>query len=64
VNGGNPTYFKAAPLVVHMPNCARFRKGGTNEVEGIMPTIPIALSEMDEAEQKAALTGLMEGMAR
>ena len=64
VNGGNPTYLKVAPLVVHMPNCARFRKDGTNEVEGIMPTIPIALSQMDETGQKAALARLLESMAR
>lgn len=60
VDGGNPTFLRVAPLVVHMSNCARFRKDGTNEVEGIDPTMSIPLSQLDEAGQKAALAKLIE----
>ena len=60
VDGGNPTYFRVAPLVVRMPNCARFRKDGTNEVEGIEPAIKIPLSQMKRAEKKVALAKLIE----
>lgn len=62
VNGGNPSYLRVAPLVVHMPNCARFRKDGSNEVDGIKPDIPIALSEMEDAQQRMALGALLARM--
>ena len=32
VNGGDPSYMKAVPLALRMPNCARFLMDGTNEI--------------------------------
>jgi hypothetical protein len=38
VDGGTRTRLRAIPRDVRMPNCARFLKDGTNEIEGVAPT--------------------------
>lgn len=37
VNGGGRIHLKTAPFDVMAPNCARFLKNGTNEIEGLTP---------------------------
>ena len=51
VNGGNPLVLRVIPFTVHMPNCARFRSNGVNEVEGIAPTVTIPLSDMQDEDK-------------
>jgi hypothetical protein len=38
-----------------MPDCARFRIDGTNEIEGIEPDVPLPWSELNGAERARAL---------
>ncbi len=60
VDGGKPSYFKAVPLAVHMPNCARFLMDGTNEIEGIKPDLPLPM-EGDDAAFAAGLRKALGG---
>ena len=55
VGGGGRIRLQAAPFDVMAPNCARFLRDGTNEVEGIAPDIGISLSGGGAAQQAAAL---------
>lgn len=55
VGGGGRIRLRTAPFDVKAPNCARFLRDGTNEVEGIAPDIEVSLSEGGDAEQAAAL---------
>ena len=41
VNGGAPIALRAAPLILKMPNCARFAANGRNEIEGWQPDISL-----------------------
>lgn len=43
----------ASGLAVRMPNCARIRRDGTNEVAGITPDLPVAWEESDPALRRA-----------
>ena len=47
VNGGAPVALEAAPLVLKMPNCARFTAAGRNEIEGWPPDIALPDPETD-----------------
>jgi hypothetical protein len=59
VNGGTRTPLRAVPRDVHMPNCARFLRDGTNEIEGIAPDVALP---MDDPEKiVAALARLPAG---
>ena len=40
-NGGNPVKLKNSGLTVWMPDCARLRKDGSNEFEGVKPDYPV-----------------------
>ncbi|WP_170319550.1 S41 family peptidase [Polyangium spumosum] len=53
VNGGGRFALREIGFDVHMPNCARFRADGTNEVEGITPDISLPLDEADEKKMTA-----------
>lgn len=55
VDGGNPFVLRVIPFTVHMPNCARYRSNGVNEVEGIAPDIAIPLSELDDEQKTQAM---------
>lgn len=59
VDGGRVSRFVASPFQVKMPNCARFLKDGTNEIEGIAPDIALPMDKPDEAA--AALARLLAG---
>jgi len=41
VNGGAPIALRAFPLILKMPNCARFAADGRNEIEGWRPDIAL-----------------------
>jgi hypothetical protein len=42
-----------------MPDCARYRRDGTNEVEGVKPDVEIAWSEMDGGSRARALVAAL-----
>ena len=49
VDGGTRTRLSAIPRDVRMPNCARFLKDGTNEIEGIAPDVALPMDKPEEA---------------
>jgi hypothetical protein len=55
LDGGLPLVLPNSGLEVWMPDCARFRIDGTNEIEGIEPDAPIAWSDLDGSERARAL---------
>jgi len=54
-DGGLPLKLPNSGLAVWMPDCARFRIDGTNEIEGIEPDVPIPWSELGGSERARAL---------
>ena len=54
-DGGLPLTLPNSRLEVWMPDCARYRIDGTNEIEGIEPDDPIAWSELDGSDRARAL---------
>ena len=62
-DGGLPIELPHSGLVVWMPDCARYRIDGMNEIEGIEPDVPLAWSELDAAERAAAVAQLPSGNA-
>ena len=61
IDGGLPIELPHSGLVVRMPDCARFRIDGTNEVEGIEPDIAIPWSELGGSERARALVEALAG---
>jgi hypothetical protein len=59
VNGGTRTSLAVLPVDVRMPNCARFLKDGTNEIEGIAPDVALPMEEPERAAE--ALARLLAG---
>jgi C-terminal processing protease CtpA/Prc len=57
-DGGLPIELPNSGLVVWMPDCARYRIDGRNEIEGIDPDVALAWSELDAAERAAAVAQL------
>jgi len=55
LDGGLPLELPNSGLAVWMPDCARFRIDGTNEIEGVEPDVAIAWSELGGAERARAL---------
>ena len=49
VDGGTRTRLSAFSRDVRMPNCARFLKDGTNEIEGIAPDVALPMDKPEEA---------------
>lgn len=49
-NGGINLKLKNSGLIVKIPDCARYLRDGTNEVEGISPDIEIDMSRMKSFE--------------
>lgn len=49
INGGAPVRLRAAPLILRMPNCARFFASGRNEIEGWSPDIALPRARDDPA---------------
>ena len=54
VDGGTRTRLRVLPRDVRMPNCARFLKEGTNEIEGIAPDVALPMDEPDKAAETLA----------
>lgn len=54
VDGGTRTRLRALPRDVRMPNCARFLRDGTNEIEGIAPDVELPMREPDKAADALA----------
>lgn len=57
-NGGNPTTLRNSGLVVWMPDCARLRKDGSNEFEGIQPDIVVNWGSDRESRTVALIAAL------
>lgn len=60
INGGIQSRLPHSGLVVKMPDCARFRASGENELAGLEPDVPLASA----AELKQTLSRLASGNLR
>lgn len=49
-----PTVLPHSRLRYRMPNCIRLRRGGSNEVAGMEPDLPVAAVEGESARRRAA----------
>ncbi|MGH7606389.1 MAG: S41 family peptidase, partial [Gemmatimonadales bacterium] len=58
-DGGLPIELPNSGLVVWMPDCARFRIDGTNEIEGIEPDIPLPWSDLNGADRARSLAEVL-----
>lgn len=54
-NGGTPTTLANSKAVLEVPDCVRFRRDGSNEVNGIVPDVVVGLRFDDGAAFKARL---------
>jgi len=59
LNGGLPLELPNSGLAVWMPDCARFRIDGTNEIEGIEPDIPLPWSDLSGADRARSLVEVL-----
>jgi hypothetical protein len=59
LDGGLPLELPNSGLEVWMPDCARFRIDGTNEIEGIDPDIPVPWSDLGGSERARALVAAL-----
>jgi hypothetical protein len=64
-DGGTPTTLKNSRAVLSVPDCARFRADGTNEVRGIRPDVLVGWRGTDGPGRRAedfakALPGIIE----
>ncbi len=55
VGGGIPATLPNSGLVVRMPDCARLRADGTNEIAGVEPDVDLGWSDLDDAGRARAL---------
>lgn len=55
MDGGLPLELPNSGWVVRMPDCARFRIDGTNEIEGVEPDVSVPWSELGDGERARAL---------
>ena len=53
-NGGTPTKLRNSGATLEVPDCARFRSDGSNEVMGIEPDVPISFSAADGPHRRGA----------
>ena len=58
MDGGHAFAFKAANIHLMMPNCSRFTRDGTNEIEGQAPDVAIDWATLKPADVEAALSSL------
>jgi hypothetical protein len=65
-NGGTPTVLDNSKGVLSLPDCARLRRDGSNEVNGIVPDVVVGLRHDDGPAFKARLieAKLPEALAR
>jgi hypothetical protein len=59
LDGGLPLELPNSGYEVWMPDCARYRIDGTNEIEGIEPDIPVPWSELGGSERARALVAAL-----
>jgi len=63
IDGGVPVYLPHVDVTVRMPDCARYRANGRNEIDGIEPDVAIEWGGGDKARARrihAALVALAE----
>ena len=53
-DGGTPTILAHSKAKVGVPDCARLRADGSNEVMGVRPDVPVVFGLRDGAHQRAA----------
>ncbi len=53
--GRNATRLPNSGAVLKLPDCARFRADGSNEVRGIMPDVPVSWRANDGRALRARL---------
>jgi hypothetical protein len=65
-NGGTPTTLRNTKATLLVPDCARFRADGSNEVMGILPDVPVAFTAVDGAHLRGQrfIAKLPEAVAR
>jgi C-terminal processing protease CtpA/Prc len=65
-DGGTPTRLKNSKAVLEVPDCARMRADGTNEVRGILPDVLVGWRKSDGQNLRAAalLPKLSEAIAQ
>ena len=54
-NGGTPTTLTNSGAILELPDCARYRLDGSNEVAGVIPDILVGIRANDGAAFKAKL---------
>ena len=54
-DGGTPTALSNSGAVLELPDCIRFRADGSNEVDGVIPDLPVAMRDSDGAKREARL---------
>lgn len=54
-NGGTPTTLKNSRAILRVPDCARLRPNGSNEVNGVIPNVLVGMHARDTAKFKARL---------
>lgn len=54
-DGGTPTALSNSGAVLELPDCIRFRADGSNEVDGVIPDLPVAMRASDGAMREAKL---------
>jgi hypothetical protein len=62
-NGGNPVKLEHSGLVVWMPDCARLRRDGSNEFEGVKPDYVVDWGA-DQATRTAALVSTLDKLPK
>jgi len=53
-NGGTPTKLRNSGATLEVPDCARFRSDGSNEVMGIQPDVAISFATVDGPHRRGA----------
>lgn len=54
-DGGTPTALANSGALFEVPDCIRFRSDGSNEVDGVIPDLPVAMRARDGAVREAQL---------
>lgn len=58
IEGGHAFGFKAASLHIMMPNCSRFTRDGSNEIEGISPDVEVNWAGTEAGDYPALMERL------
>jgi hypothetical protein len=65
-DGGTPTMLRNSHATLEVPDCARFRADGSNEMDGIQPDVLVGFTAVDGPHRRAArfLARLPEAVKR